>query len=216
MDEEPILILPTAATAALDPAVSMERIEFPNAIAEAADRDLELHDVREVPLIHAAGDLALAAGHGGTAAVIACVCPRPPPTPASAPERRAGSAELGGSKPPFAPVELPSPFLDLPRDPTQVCWRNVVKFTRMAMAEECPFSYQVAPNAPAGGWRWEVVRSGKIIACGVAVTDIQARVAALAAALAKDHTRSSKVLPASKPLGRQSDGQEQGPALVHD
>src|SRR6266487_2252272 len=55
--------MPAAATANRNAALTVEGIKFEVLAAEAAGRQLKLDEVREIPLIHVPGDLALAAGH---------------------------------------------------------------------------------------------------------------------------------------------------------
>src|SRR5262249_60794170 len=61
--------MPAAAAANWDAALTMEGIKLEALAAEATWWQLELDDVREVPLIHVPSDLELAAGHVCMAAI---------------------------------------------------------------------------------------------------------------------------------------------------
>jgi hypothetical protein len=58
------------------------------------------------------------------------------------------------------------------------------------MPTENAMSYQVSRSITGGGWHWELVRGGRIIARGVAATDVRARADALAAGLSVDQASS--------------------------
>jgi hypothetical protein len=62
-DVELLHLMPAAATANRNAALTVEDIKLEVLAAEAAGRQLKLDEVREVPLIHVPGDLALAAAH---------------------------------------------------------------------------------------------------------------------------------------------------------
>src|SRR6266446_1538010 len=62
-DVELLHLMPAAATANRNAALTVEGIKFEVLAAEAAGRQLKLDEVRELPLIHVPGDLALAAAH---------------------------------------------------------------------------------------------------------------------------------------------------------
>jgi hypothetical protein len=55
--------MPPAATANRNAVLTVEGIKFEVLAAEAAGRQLKLDEVRELPLIHVPGDLALSAAH---------------------------------------------------------------------------------------------------------------------------------------------------------
>ena len=58
-------LMPAAAAANWDAAFTVECFKLEALAAKAARRQLELDQVREVPLVHVASDLALAAAHAG-------------------------------------------------------------------------------------------------------------------------------------------------------
>jgi hypothetical protein len=58
-------LVPTAASANYDAAFTVERFKLLALVAEVAGRQLDLNDVREVPLIHMPSDLGLTAAHLG-------------------------------------------------------------------------------------------------------------------------------------------------------
>jgi hypothetical protein len=60
---ELLRLMPAAATANRNAALTVEGIKLEVLAAETAGRQLELDEVREVPLIHVPGDLALTAAH---------------------------------------------------------------------------------------------------------------------------------------------------------
>jgi hypothetical protein len=62
-DVELLAFVPAAAPAELDAAFTVERRKFRYPAAEAAGGERELDQVREVPLVHVAGYLALASSH---------------------------------------------------------------------------------------------------------------------------------------------------------
>ena len=62
-DVELLHLMPAAATANRNAALTVEGIKLEVLAAEAAGRQLELDEVRELPLVHVPGDFALAAAH---------------------------------------------------------------------------------------------------------------------------------------------------------
>jgi len=62
-DVELLHLMPAAATANRNAALTVEGIKLEVLAAEAAGRQLKLNEVRELPLIHVPSDLALAAAH---------------------------------------------------------------------------------------------------------------------------------------------------------
>jgi hypothetical protein len=54
-------------------------------------------------------------------------------------------------------------------------------------AQDTAFTYNISPNGTCGDWYWEVMRSGDIVARGLAATPVKARA---------DAMRSTRVLHA--------------------
>src|SRR5438132_1370783 len=65
------LVAPSPASG-LQPPLTVERVELRELTAEAAGRQRQLDDVREVPLVLVAGDLALAMGHQVSRRTFSC------------------------------------------------------------------------------------------------------------------------------------------------
>ena len=63
------------------------------------------------------------------------------------------------------------------------------------MAPKTSYTYNISSNGAAGGWYWEVVSHGEIIARGLAATEALARADALRAALSHVDPRPENLPP---------------------
>jgi hypothetical protein len=55
-------------------------------------------------------------------------------------------------------------------------------------------TYNVSPNGSSGNWYWEVQASGEVVARGLALNHIMARVEAMAAAMSYTEDQQDKVV----------------------